>query len=135
MLVTEPIVTCLAFYASYTYGLLYLTVEVIPIVFKEQRNWRLVTSTLPFLGMLVGLLFTVIIIIADQARYKKAVEKNDGNAVPEARLHTMLVGGLFLTTGLFWFGWTAAPKHHWALPVVAAGEKSLYITTKGLTNQ
>ncbi|KAF9892141.1 hypothetical protein FE257_002547 [Aspergillus nanangensis] len=121
LLATEPIVTCLAFYAAYTYGLLYLTVEVVPMVFREQRQWRLVTSTLPFLGMLVGLVVTVIIILVDQVRYKKAVKRNGGNAVPEARLPTMLIGGVFLTTGLFWFGWTAAPEYHWVHPVVAAG--------------
>lgn len=73
-------------------------------MFKEQRNWSLVILTLPFLGMLAGLLFTVIIIIADQVRYKKAVGENNGNAVPEAQLATMLVGGLSLTTGLLWLG-------------------------------
>ena len=126
MLATEPIVTCLAFYASYTYGLLYLTVEVVPIVFKEQRQWALVPSTLPFMGMLIGVLACVVVIIADQGRYKKAVDRNYGAAVPEARLHTMLLGGLLLTAGLFWFGWTAAPRYHWVLPVAAGGETNLF---------
>lgn len=31
MLVTEPMVTCIAFYASFVYGLLYMTLEVFPI--------------------------------------------------------------------------------------------------------
>jgi len=33
----------------------------------------------------------------------------------------MVVGGVLFVIGLFWFGWTAAPQYHWALPTVAAG--------------
>lgn len=51
MLFTEPMVTCIACYASYVYGILYMTLEVFPIVFREQRGYGLVVSTLPFLGM------------------------------------------------------------------------------------
>lgn len=122
MLLTEPIVTCIALYASFTYSILYLIIQVFLVVFKDQRSWSLVTSTLPFLGVLVGVLFAVLINISGLAQYRRAMKKNNGKAVPEARLPPMLAGALFLTIGLFWFGWTAAPEHHWALPVIAAGE-------------
>ena len=32
----------------------------------------------------------------------------------------MIIGGILFVIGLFWFGWTAAPKFHWILPVIAA---------------
>lgn len=45
MLFTEPIVTCIAFYATFVYGVMYLTLEVFPIAFQEARGWnRLVGS-------------------------------------------------------------------------------------------
>lgn len=47
MLLTEPLVACMALYASFTYSLIYLTLEVLPIVFREHRRWALVPSTLP----------------------------------------------------------------------------------------
>lgn len=122
MLFMEPMVTCLALYASFTYSLIYLVLEVFPIVFKENRKWSLVLSTLPFLSILVGVGCAVFINFANQPRYKRAVKANCGRAVPEARLPPIIVGAILLSAGLFWFGWTAAPKYPWPLPVIAAGK-------------
>ncbi|CAI7642062.1 unnamed protein product [Penicillium manginii] len=122
MLFMEPMVTCLALYASFTYSLIYLVLEVFPIVFKENRKWSLVVSTLPFLSILVGVGCAVFINFANQPRYKRAVKANCGRAVPEARLPPIIVGAILLSAGLFWFGWTAAPKYPWPLPVIAAGK-------------
>ncbi|CAD6592895.1 MAG: hypothetical protein ASARMPRED_006777 [Alectoria sarmentosa] len=120
MLFTEPMVTCIALYASFVYALLYLTLEVFPIVFAQMRHYSLVVSTLPFLGLFVGVLFAVLINLANQPRYMRIVDQNGGKPVPEARLPPMLVGGLLFAIGLFWFGWTAAPQFSWVLPTVAA---------------
>ncbi|OJJ43873.1 hypothetical protein ASPZODRAFT_73588 [Penicilliopsis zonata CBS 506.65] len=121
MFFTEPMVTCIAFYASFVYGLLFLTLEVFPIVFEDHRGWSTVVSTLPFLGIFVGVIFALFVNIANQPRYAKAVAANKGRAVPEARLPPMILGGALFSTGIFWFGWTAAPKYHWILPVTAGG--------------
>ena len=121
MLFTEPMVTCIALYASFVYALLYLTLEVFPIVFAKMRGYSLVVSTLPFLGLFVGVLFAVLINLANQPRYMRIVDQNAGNPVPEARLPPMLIGGILFAAGLFWFGWTAAPQYSWVLPTVASG--------------
>ncbi|KAK4553712.1 hypothetical protein LTR86_009210 [Recurvomyces mirabilis] len=119
MLTTEPMVLCIAIYASFVYGLLYLTLEVFPIVYLEMRHFSPVVSTLPFLGLFVGVLAAMGINLANQPRYSRIVEENGGRAVPEARLPPMLIGGLLFVIGLFWFGWTADPRFHWAIPTVA----------------
>ncbi|KAJ5784298.1 major facilitator superfamily domain-containing protein [Penicillium pulvis] len=121
MLFTEPMVTLLALYASFTYSLIYLTLEVFPIVFHEDRHWTLIISTLPFLSILVGVICAVMLNFANQPRYQRAVKANGGKAVPEARLPPIVIGGVLLSVGLFWFGWTAAPKYPWPSPVVAGG--------------
>lgn len=122
MFFTEPLVTSIALYASFVYGLLFLTLEVFPIVFHEQRQYGLVESTLPFLGLLVGVVSALFVNIANQPLYARAVKKNNGWAVPGARLPPMIIGGILFTAGVFWLGWTAAPKYPWPVPVVAAGE-------------
>jgi len=121
MLTTEPMVTVIAIYASFVYALLYLTLEVFPIVFQENRGYGEVVSTLPFLGLFVGVICAVFINLANQPRYARILQAAHGKPVPEARLLPMFVGGFIFAIGLFWFGWTAAPRFHWALPVVAAG--------------
>jgi DHA1 family multidrug resistance protein-like MFS transporter len=99
-----------------------LTLEVFPIVFNEDRHWSLVISALPFLSILVGVICAVVLNFANQPRYQRAVTANDGKAVPEARLPPIIVGGVLLSVGLFWFGWTAPPKYPWSSPVVAGGK-------------
>ena len=122
MLLTEPMVTCIAIYASFIYGLLFFQLESFPVVFREERQYSPLVSTLPFLGLVVGVLLALAINFANQPLYAKAMTKNKGRAVPEARLPPMLLGGVFFSAGMFWFGWTAAPKYSWALPTVAAGK-------------
>lgn len=121
MLFTEPMIFCIALYASFVYALLYLTLEVFPIVFEQNRGYGLVISTLPFLGSFVGLLCAVLLNLVNQPRYTSIVDSNKGKPVPEARLMPMVAGGILLVVGLFWFGWTAAPPNNMMLPVVAAG--------------
>ncbi|KAF2802456.1 MFS general substrate transporter [Mytilinidion resinicola] len=121
MLFTEPMVTCIAFYASFVYGILYLTIEVFPIVFEENRGFAPVVGSLPFLGLLVGIiLFGTTINLANEPRYRRISLAAKGRPVPEARLPPMIAGSLIFPTGLFWFGWTAGPEYHWAIPTVAA---------------
>lgn len=121
MLITEPVVTCIAFYASFVYALLYLTLEVFPIVFQEDRGYSIFVGSLPFLGLFVGVLFAVGINLGNQKYYFKKLEQSKAKAVPEARLPPMMIGAILFPIGLFWFGWTADPRYSWVLPTVAAG--------------
>jgi MFS family permease len=112
MLFTEPMVTAIAVYASFVYGLLFLTLEVFPIVFEEHRHWSPVVASLPFLGLFVGVLLAVGINLSNQPRYKRISDAAGGQPVPEARLAPMAIGGIIFAIGLFWFGWTAANNIH-----------------------
>lgn len=135
MLVTEPMVACMAVYASFVYGLLFFQLESFPIVFEQERGWGLIDSTLPFLGLFTGVVFALIINIANQPLYARAVAKNKYRAVPEERLPPMILGGVLFSTGLFWFGWTAAEGYSWVLPVVAAGDThSTYVFLNAITD-
>ncbi|KAJ3499724.1 hypothetical protein NLG97_g90 [Lecanicillium saksenae] len=119
MLLTEPAVTCMALYASFVFALMYMFLEVIPIVYLEGRGFSPVVSTLPYLSIFIGVLGAVFINLANQPLYAKAMVKNNNKPVPEARLPPIVIGILLLVAGMFWFGWTAAPKFHWILPTIA----------------
>lgn len=120
MLLIEPMVTCLAFYASFVYAILYLTLEVFPIVFTEERRYSPVVASLPFLGLFIGVLCAVGVNLGNQPRYIRKCRAAHGKAVPEARLAPLGIGAVLMVIGLFWFGWTAAPRYPWELPCVAA---------------
>ncbi|ERS96712.1 bicyclomycin resistance protein [Sporothrix schenckii 1099-18] len=129
MFVTEPIVACIALYASFVYALVFLALEVYPLVFRDARGFGPVAANLPFLALFVGAVVAVGINIANQPLYTRAMARQgDGRAVPEARLPPIVLGGLLFSAGFFWFGWTAEgpgrdPDHwyHWAVPTVAGG--------------
>lgn len=121
MLTTEPMVTCIAFYASFVFALLYMTLEVFPIVFQEERGYSQVVASLPFLGLFIGILGAVGINLANEPRYRRIADAAKGKPVPEARLPPMIVGSFLFPIGLFWFGWSADPKFHWAIPIIATG--------------
>ncbi|KAI6810016.1 MFS general substrate transporter [Hortaea werneckii] len=116
LLIYEPIVMCIAAYASFVYGVLYMTLELYPFVFRDIRHLTPVMASLPFLGLFVGVLCAIGINLANQVRYAKAMVSNHNQAVPEARLPPLILGGTLFVIGLFGFGWTAAAGYHWLLP-------------------
>lgn len=120
MLTTEPMVTCIAFYASFVYAVLYLALPVFPLVFANIRGWRPVVATLPFIALFIGVLCAIPINLSNQPRYARLVAQAGGKPVPEGRLLPMSIGGFLFAIGLFWFGWTAIPSTiHWISPVIA----------------
>lgn len=119
MLFTEPMVTCICFYASFVFGILYLTLEAYAIIFAEIRGWSMVSASLPFLGSFTGIVLALVINLGNQPRYKRISRAAGGRAVPEARCLPMAIGGTLMVIGLFLLGWTAAPRYPWILPVIA----------------
>lgn len=119
MLLVEPMVAAICFYASFVFAILYLTLELFPIVFEEDRGYSTVVASLPFLGLFVGVVIALIINIGNQPRYTRISRAAGGRPVPEARCPPMAAGGVIFFIGLFWFGWTASPDHSWVLPVIA----------------
>ncbi|OBT82779.1 hypothetical protein VE02_09281 [Pseudogymnoascus sp. 03VT05] len=121
MLTTEPMVACIACYASFVYGILYLTLEVFPFCFVELRSMSPVAGSLPFLGLFIGVLAASVLNCANQPRYRRISEAAGGKPVPEARLLPVSIAGFIFAISLFWFGWTSDPKFSIWIPIFAAG--------------
>ncbi|CAH0025068.1 unnamed protein product [Clonostachys rhizophaga] len=119
LLVKEPIVLLLSLYMAIIYGTLYLFFAAFPIVYQQYRGWDQAIGSLPFLGLLIGMIVAIIYLIPENKRYIRVVERNHGLAPPEARLLPALVGSIPLPIGLFWFAWTNGPEIHWFASVAA----------------
>ena len=121
MLFTEPMVACIAFYASFVYAMLYLAIQVVHIVYSEQRQWSPLVGSLPMLSFFVGILAALGINLGYQPYYVRASRKAHGRPVPEARLPPVAIGGVLFAVGLFWFGWTSSPWYvaTWVPSVIA----------------
>jgi DHA1 family multidrug resistance protein-like MFS transporter len=117
-LLTTPICFLIALYASFCYGILYMQLGGIPIIFGEMRGWPAVSATLPFLGILFGAIIGCSINAYNQILYNKVYHAAGDRAVPEARLPPMMLGSVLFSVGQFIMGWTADPQYHWIAPVI-----------------
>ncbi|KAL5045767.1 hypothetical protein BDW71DRAFT_208031 [Aspergillus fruticulosus] len=112
-LLATPICFLVALYASFVYGILYLSLASFPVVFQELRGWNQVVGALPFLAYLVGILFGAGINLANQKFYISRFKANNNRPVPEARLPPMMLGSVVFAAGLFIFGWTSQLDIYW----------------------
>ena len=126
MLVTEPIVGLFSLYVAFNFSLLYAYFDAYPIVFETVYGFDIEQVGLAWLGVLLGCTLGIMIFISmDHWTYYRplmAARARDGKATvaPERRLYPAMVGGLGLTTGLFWLAWTARSDVHWISPVLSA---------------
>ena len=119
MLAFEPILLLVTLYMALIYGILYLFFEAYPISFQEQRGWNGGVGALPFLGITIGVIGGgALIIYMTKTRFARKLKKI-GHVVPEERLPPMMVGGIVLPIGLFWFAWTSSPHISWVPQVIA----------------
>lgn len=112
LLATEPILIAITIYQAFIYGMLYLFYVAYPIVFEEIRHWNLGISSLPFLGIVAGILCGCAVVIAHTLITAKQ-RKTDAEIVPEDRLPIMIIGSILVPIGLFIFAWTSNPSIHW----------------------
>ncbi|PYH90317.1 MFS multidrug transporter [Aspergillus ellipticus CBS 707.79] len=119
-LLSTPICFLVALYASFVYGIIYLSLAAFPIEFQQNRGWNQVVGALPFLGYLVGILFGAVINLLNQKFYIARFKANNNFPVPEARLPPMMLGSVVFAAGLFIFAWTSPPHIPWIAPVIGA---------------
>ena len=118
LLMVNPICFLMSFYASFVYGLIYGSLSAIPIVFEEKRGWSPVVGSLPFIALLLGCVLGLAGNTLNSKLYARAVDNNDGRAVPEARLYPMMVGSFLFAAGVFIFGWTGNLDVIWVVPCI-----------------
>lgn len=103
LLFLEPIVFLITIYTAFIYGILYLFLEAYPIVFAQYRGINEAIATLPYIGLIVGVLLGCGIVVAFEPRYNRKLEENNNIPVPEQRLIPMMIGAVLFPIGLFWF--------------------------------
>ncbi|KAJ9157598.1 MFS general substrate transporter [Pleurostoma richardsiae] len=118
-LLCTPICFLIALYASFCYGILYMQLGAIPIIFGEVRGWNPFVSELPFLCILIGAILGCGANVYNQTLYNKEYHAVGNRAVPEKRLPPMMVGSVLFSGGQFLTGWTGAHTEiHWIVPCI-----------------
>ncbi|KAJ5844622.1 uncharacterized protein N7525_002363 [Penicillium rubens] len=135
MLLQEPILLLVTLYTGFIYAFLYTCFVAYPISFQEERGWNGGVGALPFVAVICGVFCACLIIIAfSLTRYRTFIIRN-GRVKPEERLIPMILGGILLPAGMFWFGWTSNPHITWVPQVVSGsflGSGVILIFLQGL---
>ena len=92
LLFLEPIVLLMTIYTAFIYGIMYLFLEAYPVVFAEVRGIDKAVATLPYIGLIIGVLIGCGIILIFEPRYNRKLRDNNNVPVPEERLPPMMVG-------------------------------------------
>ncbi|RPA83353.1 MFS general substrate transporter [Ascobolus immersus RN42] len=121
LLCFHPVVFLLGLYMAFTYGFLYLLFVTFPTLFRTVYGMSVGISGLMYIGPGVGyalglLVFTPLM----QKIFLRLTAANNGVSQPEYRLPPLLLGGLLISSGLFWYGWSAEYALHWIMPLIGA---------------
>jgi multidrug resistance protein len=117
-MLATPICFLIALYASFVYGILYGNLAAFPIEFQQERGWNQLVGQLPFLGLLIGIIFGGLANVFNAKFYAQKFHANGNKPVPEARLPPMMIGSIFFSAGLFIFAWTSDKSIPWIAPVI-----------------
>ncbi|KAF8455205.1 major facilitator superfamily domain-containing protein [Terfezia claveryi] len=124
MLIFEPIVTISSVYIGFVFGCLFQTLVSVPLVFTKVYKVDLIGSGFSELGILGGMLASVLILIileltVHQRAQKRVMSGLGGNVAPEEKLQLVLLASIMFPIGLFWWAWSAQEKIHWFLPILS----------------
>jgi DHA1 family multidrug resistance protein-like MFS transporter len=103
LLLREPKVFLITIYTAFIYGILYLFLKAYPIVFTTYHGIPSTLATLPYIGLIIGLLISCGIVIAFEPSYNRKLQANSNLPVPEQRLLPMMIGAALFPISLFWF--------------------------------
>ncbi len=114
-----PVVFLQSLYAAVVYSYLYLCFTTFPAVFGDQYGFGSGASGLVTLGFGVGSTLGVIFCGGVSKKLVAYLAKKKGTGPkPEYLLPTLIVGGVLLPIGLFWYGWSAEARTHWIVPIL-----------------
>ncbi|KAI9730093.1 MAG: hypothetical protein M1834_006085 [Cirrosporium novae-zelandiae] len=114
----EPIVTFLAIYNGFAYGLLFLYLDGVFDVFAVNNGLSYIEADLTYLNFIVGVTI-MFCFMPVQTYFFKRDRLKHGHVRPEARFLTSLVAVWGFPISLLWFGFTSNGKTSYWSPVIA----------------
>ncbi|KAI5803679.1 major facilitator superfamily domain-containing protein [Geopyxis carbonaria] len=124
LLTTEPVVAAFSAWVAFAWGILFLFLAAIPLVFASVHAFTPSQCGLVFAAMIAGSLLALpaVLLIARLTPRHHA-------ARAESRLYAACTLGTLLPAGLFLFGLTATAQYHWAAPAAGVALATVGIFT------
>ncbi|PFH51265.1 hypothetical protein AMATHDRAFT_143000 [Amanita thiersii Skay4041] len=110
----EPIVQLIGLYMALIYGIFYLFLTTMPLIFSKVYYEEPGIAGLNYIALGLGLTLAAQINARLLDRfYITFKKKNGGVGEPEFRLPSMAIGSVLLPIGLFLAGWAPQKHAHW----------------------
>lgn len=120
LLFTESVVFWFSLWMSFAWSVLYLSFELIPLIFTRVYGFSSQASGLCFLGVTVASIIGSILSVWQEKLLESPTLKRFAGQ-PEARLVFACLQSLCLPAGLFWLGASARPEVPWIVPALSIG--------------
>ncbi|KAM0816332.1 putative Polyamine transporter 1 [Seiridium cardinale] len=128
ILFRSPILGLVSLFLAIAYSYMYLMFTTLSSVFSAAYNFNDGEVGLCYLGLGVGSLIGQYALDLFNKGYAKKQLARNGEARPEDQLPPLIIAGLLLSAGLFWYGWSIEYKLHWIVPILGTGLCGVAIT-------
>ncbi|KAL8832154.1 MAG: hypothetical protein Q9191_000427 [Dirinaria sp. TL-2023a] len=120
LLGTQPIIQILALYMAFLYGVVYLVLTTLPILWTTRYHESIGIAGLNYISLGIGYLIgTQSTARINDVIYQLLKERRgEGVGRPEFRLPLLVPGSIFVPLGIFCYGWSAQAHLHWIIPNV-----------------
>jgi len=139
MLVTEPVVFFFSLWISFSWSVLYMTLDAVPHIFRTTYGFNIQQSDATFSAVCVASVVFLIIAVNQEKWALKSRYLPERHRqllqTPEGRLHFACLESALLPIGIIWLGVAGAyPQCHWIVPTLgvgcaAIGVGSIYLAT------
>ncbi|OQD73704.1 hypothetical protein PENDEC_c014G02379 [Penicillium decumbens] len=123
LLLTQPIVQCIACYMAYIYGIMYLVLSTFPSLWTspDYYNESIGIGGLNYISLGLGFWAgSQICAPLNDRIYRGLKARNNNTGRPEFRVPLLGIGAVLVPSGLFIYGWTAQTHCHWIAPNIGA---------------
>jgi len=123
----DPVCQILGIFVAYTYGMLYLILVSLPLLFGDGAHgghlfnygFKPSIGGLFYLSLLVGFILGGIYQSWFQNWIYVKLTKRNGESRPEYRMLSAILGLAMFPISLLWYGWSAQAQVHWIVPGIS----------------
>jgi MFS family permease len=135
MLLRSPIVVIVSLFLAIAYSYMYLMFTTFTDIFEKTYGFNAGEAGLAYLGLGIGSLIGQYTLDLFMERHKKKRLAKNAELQPEDQLPPLIVAGLMLSIGLFWYGWSMEYKANWIVPILGTAMCGIGITYFFITIQ
>lgn len=121
LLTTEPTVTAFTTWSAFSFGLVFISTQSIPLVYGDVYGWPVYSCGLVQVAIAIGEIVGVVAFLFQNRVYIRSAAHNSEKhniPIPESILHLSIPATLFgLCGGLFMYGWSTLGSH-WIVPSI-----------------